>query len=153
VELLVVGDGPALDEARAAAVGVEGIHFRGAVEDQDEIARSLRATLALVIPGGVGLAVNHAFAHGRPVLTRVNDMHGGEVEYIADGENGLVVPGDLDAFAEALAGFLNSPEQQRRLADGALATRDSLSLDAMVAAFDSGVAQVLAGRFGAPGTS
>jgi glycosyltransferase involved in cell wall biosynthesis len=145
VELVVLGDGPELPEIRALAAGLPGVHLVGAVADQELIARYLRVGLALVIPGGVGLAVNHAFALGRPVITRVNRLHGGEVEYIEDGLNGLVVGGDLDAFVDALAGFLGSEETQRRLADGALRTSEQLTLDAMVRAFDDGVARVLAG--------
>jgi glycosyltransferase involved in cell wall biosynthesis len=145
VELVVIGDGPELPEIRALAADLPGVHLVGAVADQELIARYLRVGLALVIPGGVGLAVNHAFALGRPVITRVNRLHGGEVEYIEDGINGLVVGGDLDAFVEALAGFLGSEEMQRRLADGALRTSERLTLDAMVRAFDDGVARVLAG--------
>jgi glycosyltransferase involved in cell wall biosynthesis len=123
---------------------VPGVHLVGSVADQERIAQYLRVGLALVIPGGVGLAVNHAFALGRPVLTRVNRLHGGEVEYIEDGVNGLVVDGDLDAFVAALAGFLGSPALQQRLAEGALRTGEQLTVDAMVRAFDEGVARVLA---------
>lgn len=145
VELVVIGDGPEMPSIRAAAAGMPDVRLLGAIEDQALIARYMRVALALVIPGGVGLAVNHAFALGVPVITRVNNMHGGEVEYIEDGANGLVVPGDLDAFVAALARYLDSPEAQGRLAAGALESRERLTLAAMVQAFDAGVTQALRG--------
>ena len=143
VEVVVIGDGPELERTRAAAAGLAGIHFRGAVYDPKVLARHLRVASAMVIPGAAGLAVNHAFAHGVPVVTRESASHAPEVDYIEDGVNGLVVRGDLDRFAAAIAGLLASPERQRTLAAGALETSSQLSLEQMVRAFDRGVAASL----------
>jgi glycosyltransferase involved in cell wall biosynthesis len=85
------------------------------------------------------LVVNHAFAHGVPVLTRESELHAPEAEYIAHGRNGLLEPGTFDEFANAVARILDSPERQRELAAGAAATAAELSLDRMADAFDGGV--------------
>jgi glycosyltransferase involved in cell wall biosynthesis len=103
----------------------------------------LRIAAAVVIPGKVGLAVNHAFAHGVPVITRLSDLHAPEVEYIRPGHNGLIVPGDLDAFVDRVRCFVRSATERTRLAEGALRTREELTLTAMVRAFDGGVARAL----------
>lgn len=54
-----------------------------------------------------------------------------------------MVEGGPDDFARALERFVASPEERRRLADGALATRAELLLETMVAAFDGDVRRAL----------
>ena len=75
VEVVVIGDGPELEGIRARAAGRERVHFLGELYDQEAVARHLRVASAVVIPGKVGLAVNHAFAHGVPVITRESRLH------------------------------------------------------------------------------
>ena len=62
------------------ANGAAWCHFRGPIYDSDTLSRIFRAGDALVIPGYVGLAVNHAFAHGLPVVTCQSPMHSPEIE-------------------------------------------------------------------------
>jgi glycosyltransferase involved in cell wall biosynthesis len=146
VEAVVIGDGPALADAEAAAAGTAGIHFPGRIDDQPLIADYMRVGQALVIPGKVGLALNHAFAHGVPVLSQAGKLHAPEADYLRHGYNGLMAEGD---FGAALEHFVTSPAEQANLARGALATRDELSLERMVAAFDGGVRRMLRMEAGA----
>ena len=143
VEAVVIGEGPELARIKAEAEGLAGVHFLGAVYDQETVARYLRVASAMVVPGAVGLVVNHAFAHGVPMITRESRLHGPEVDYIEPGVNGLIVPGGLDQLAAAIADLVASPESRAALAEGALRTRSELSLDEMVRAFDRGVAASL----------
>ncbi len=143
VEVVVIGDGPELEGIRARAAGGDRVHFLGGLYDQEAVARYLRVASAVVIPGKVGLAVNHAFAHGVPVITRESRLHAAEAEYIIDGVNGLRVEGDLETFASTLAAFVDLPARQETLAREALATRGDLTLEAMVRAFDGGVERAL----------
>ena len=53
---------------------------------------------AVVMPGKVGLAATHAFAHGVPVITREHGLHAPEVEYIESGRNGLIIAGNVEVF-------------------------------------------------------
>jgi hypothetical protein len=76
---------------------------------------------ALVIPNYV--AVNHAFAHGLPVITCHSEVHSPEIEYIEPEINGLV----LRSLWELGAGpprFPGSIELRRNLAAGALKSRE-----------------------------
>ena len=144
VETVVVGDGPDLERVRDLAAGVDGVRFEGEVYDPGRVARWLRVATAVVIPGKVGLAVNHALAHGVPVLTRESDLHAPEVEYLEHRRNGLIVPGGHPEFTAAVAEVVADTALRRSLAEGALASREALGLDAMVAAFDGGVRRALA---------
>jgi glycosyltransferase involved in cell wall biosynthesis len=146
LEVVVIGDGPQLPEVRTRAAGMEGVHVLGEVSDQRAIARVMRVSAAVVIPGAVGLAVNHAFAHGVPLITRPGALHGPEIEYLVDGVNGRLVAGDLAAFARGIAEVVGDPGRRTLLASGALRTGGALGLDAMVDAFDQAVAAVTGGE-------
>jgi hypothetical protein len=80
------------------------------------------------------------------VITRELETHSPEIEYIEHEKTGLIVPGDLDAFATTLARFADSPEWQARLAAGALENRDSLRMDDMAARFDEATRITVARR-------
>jgi glycosyltransferase involved in cell wall biosynthesis len=65
-------------------------------------------------------AAVEALALGTPLVA--TDV-GGVGEVVVDGVNGLLVPpGSADAFGEALARLLSSPELRARLSEGALAS-------------------------------
>jgi glycosyltransferase involved in cell wall biosynthesis len=144
VEVVVIGDGPGAAAVAEAAAGVAGIHLRGEIRDPLRVAEYMRIATALVIPGKVGLAVNHAFAHGLPVVTMEGDWHAPEVEYLIDGVNGRIVPATSEAFDDALARLVEEPEWQAELSAGALRTARGLGVEAMAERFDAGVAAVLA---------
>ena len=54
VEVVIAGDGPQLPEVRTRAAGMEDVHVLGEVADQRAIARLMRVSAAVVIPGAVG---------------------------------------------------------------------------------------------------
>ena len=143
VEAVIIGNGPELDRVKEIGRPIQGIHFLGEVYDQEIIAQYMRICSAVVIPGAVGLAVNHAFAHGVPVITRQHNNHGPEVEYIVSGKNGLVIDGDFASFVRETVVYLNSPDCQKRMAKAALERRNVLTLDFMVKAFDEAVSKAI----------
>jgi len=143
VETIIVGAGPAEDDLKTLASDVPGVRFVGELPPGEEIARYLKVASALVIPGNVGLAAVHAFAHGRPVITRKHHMHGPEVNYITHGVNGLIVEGGPDDFAEALTRFVESRGCQKQLADAALVARDEFRIERMADRFDRAVRETI----------
>lgn len=143
VEGVIIGDGPDLPRVKEEAAGVEGIHFAGEIRDREHVGRYLRVASAVAMPGKVGLAVNHAFAHGVPVVTRAGTLHAPEFEYLEPGRNSIVVDGDLDAFAAAVAELADSPRLQATLAAGALESRESLTMASMAESFHRAVLQTL----------
>ena len=139
VEAVIIGDGMCMDDLKAQAKDVPGIHFLGHKPPNDEVARCLKVSAASVVAGMVGLVANHALAHGCPVITRELDTHSPELEYIEHDRNGLIIPGDMDAFAGTLARLADDEAWQARLARGALETREGLRMDDMAARFDEAV--------------
>jgi glycosyltransferase involved in cell wall biosynthesis len=143
VEVVIVGSGPEEKRLAALADGARWCRFLGPIHSTEPLSRVFRASDALVIPGYVGLAVNHAFAHGLPVITCHSPTHSPEIDYVRPGDNGLVVP-SLDGLAEGIRHFAESAELRARMSAGALQTREKLDLQRMVEAFDSSVARALA---------
>ena len=146
VEALIIGSGSCEAALKEQAADVPGIHFLGALPPNDKVARALKVSAATVVAGMVGLVANHALAHSRPVIARELDTHSPELEYIEHERNGLIVAGDLDEFARTLARFADDPDWQARLAQGARATRDGLSMDRMAERFDEAVRVTVARR-------
>jgi glycosyltransferase involved in cell wall biosynthesis len=142
IEVLIVGSGPAESQLRRLAGDEAWCRFLGQVQNSDALSRIFRASDAVVIPGYVGLAVNHAFAHGLPVITCQSDIHSPEAEYIEPEVNGLILPLPQDLEAGLLR-FAVSLELRRSLAAGALRSREKLDLRHMVEAFDQGVGRAL----------
>jgi glycosyltransferase involved in cell wall biosynthesis len=139
VEVLVIGSGPREAPLRELAADMPEIHFLGGLPPNGQVARCLKVSIASVVAGMIGLVANHSLAHGRPVITRDLETHSPEIEYVEHERTGLIVPGDLDAFAAELARFADDSEWQERLAQGALAARDALRMDLMAERFDEAV--------------
>src|SRR4051794_36090705 len=116
--LTIVGDGadrPSL-EALASQLGIaQRVRFLGARPRPQVL--GLMATADAVVLTSAWENFPHglveALAMGTPVIaTRV----GGVPEIVADGQNGLLVePGDAQAFAAAVNGFLDDSELRARL--------------------------------------
>jgi glycosyltransferase involved in cell wall biosynthesis len=145
VEAVIIGEGPELDALKTLGQSIPGVYFTGAIYDQGLVAQYLRIATAMVIPGKVGLAVTHAFAHGVPVITRCHNLHAPEVEYIDPGQNGLVVSGEFEVFLQTVVNCLNGGHHVQMSA-AALQTRERLTLDYMVQTFHEAVLTTLAER-------
>jgi glycosyltransferase involved in cell wall biosynthesis len=141
VNILIFGQGAEEARLRELSTGLSNVVFH---QHSDlKLARALRVSAAVVIPGCVGLAVTHGFAHGVPILTRRGQLHGPEVEYLADGGNGLLLPEELGEFFEALDAFVDDRALQRRLSEGAERTAHTIDMHHMVATFHGLVSECL----------
>jgi glycosyltransferase involved in cell wall biosynthesis len=145
-EVLIAGDGPERTALEALARGLANVHFLGSRYEPDDVARLMKIAAAVVLPGTVGLAVNHAFAFGRPVVTRAGLPHPPEIEYVETGRNGLVTAPALENFVGALAALLRDETLRARLAAGADDSGRALTLDHTVQQFDAGVRHAIAAR-------
>jgi glycosyltransferase involved in cell wall biosynthesis len=114
VRCVVVGDGPERDRlaALARSLEVDGlVRFAGALPTHDEVLAVLAAATVFVLPSvreGFGMVVLEANACGLPVIT-VDHPGNAAVELIADGDNGWVVPGTVEALAEAIRRAVSDP--------------------------------------------
>lgn len=104
-EIWMIGDGPALSalEAKAKACDVP-LHARGALYDEEQIARNIMAADMVASPGKVGLTAMHALAYGTPVVTHSDlDRQMPEIEAIVEGRSGALFRfGDIADLAVAI---------------------------------------------------
>ncbi len=139
VEARIIGGGDQQAALRRRAAAMPEAEVLDETYDQDLLARYLAAADAMVLPGAAGITVTHAFAHGTPVLMRASPLHSPEADYVVDGENGIVAGPGFEDLVEAARRFVASPELRRRLAEGALRTRENFSMERMAQQFHGAI--------------
>ena len=118
VRLLLAGDGPDRGrlEGLAARLGLgERTRFLGFVGDDELVGlyAGARAVYYAPVDEDYGFATVEAFGAARPVVT--TDDAGGVLEFVRDGESGVVCPPDAAAIARALASLAADPALAERL--------------------------------------
>jgi len=146
VEARIIGGGDRLEPLRERTRSIDAVRVTGEIYDQEELARYLAVSDALVLPGAAGITVTHAFAHGTPVLMRKSPLHSPEADYVVDGQNSLVSGESMDDLIAVAQTFVNSPDLRARLASGALRTREQFSMEHMAEQFHQAVDAVLERR-------
>ena len=121
--LLVVGDGPARAQVRAALESAARGRtlFLGEVKNRDiaPIYAACDLTVWPAVNEAYGMALLEAQAAGLPVLSCATR---GVPDVVIDGETGVLVKdADFDALARALRGLLTDRERCRKLGQGAAA--------------------------------
>lgn len=98
VGALIIGDGPERGhlETYAENLNLTDVRFVGAQYGEDA-GKYLFASDAMVLPGALGLAVNHALAYGVPVISQHDPRprrrvigHGPEADHVKHGETGYL---------------------------------------------------------------
>lgn len=118
IHLVVVGDGP--ERARLLQLRAEldlqaRVIFTGRVGEAEkwQILRCADAYVSTTLHEGFGLVYLEAMAAGLPVVTF---DHGGQVDFLRDGETGYLVPlGDVDGIVRAVGRLADEPELARRM--------------------------------------
>ena len=121
--LLVVGDGPAVAEVRAALapLGTERVTYAGALPEHQLAAIYAAADLSVwpAVNEAYGMALLEAHAAGLPVVAGAS---GGVGSIVADRRTGMLVPPrDAPALAAALQPLLDDPATRRAMSQAALA--------------------------------
>lgn len=147
VHVVFVGDGPDAGLVRSAARTRRWVHFVGRA-DGDDLARVCSASSLLLNPGLVGLVALDSFALELPIVTCKLASHSPEFDYLQDGENAVVLPGDATAldFATRISELLRSPHEVAMLREGCRRSSTSYGIDAMVERFAAGIHSALSRR-------
>jgi glycosyltransferase involved in cell wall biosynthesis len=142
--LIVLGSGEDRSLVERVEPTAPWLDFRGATFD-DAKAEILAASSLTLMPGLVGLAIVDAFAYGCPLVTTDQPFHSPEVEYLRDGENGVMLPRQStpSEYAEAVAAVLRDHERLGRLREGCARSAQELSMTSMVERFADGVRTAL----------
>jgi glycosyltransferase involved in cell wall biosynthesis len=87
---------------------IDDVVFTGSLSpDSLETSKYIFSSDIVFIPGWLGLAVNHAFFLGKPIVGSIENEdlrnHGPEAEYVVHGFNGTISKSDdTDAFVQAI---------------------------------------------------
>lgn len=128
-ELVIVGDGPYLEEMRRELRGLPA-HFTGVLEGE-ELAQAYASADIFVFPSATdtfGNVVLEAQASGLPAI--VSDL-GGPQENIRPDQTGLICKaGNPDAFARSMLGLIDYPERRTYMAKNARQSMEQRTFDA-----------------------
>jgi glycosyltransferase involved in cell wall biosynthesis len=128
-ELVIVGDGPYLEELRRGNKGSR-IHFLG-YRRGDELMRIYASADLFAFPSATdtfGNVIIEAQASGLPVV--VVDK-GGPAEQVSEGEDGFIVPrSDVQAMGEAIGKLFADESLRRRMGQAARLKAEGRSIEA-----------------------
>ena len=135
--LRVVGSGfldASLKELAAEEGVADRVVFEGFVPDDELLSLYARAGCVVLAPfeEDYGYTVLEAFKSRRPVV--VTDDSGGPLEFVRDGENGLVVPARPEEMAGAIDTLLSDRKKAKRLGAAGLESVEGMSWDQVVEA-------------------
>lgn len=149
-QLLLVGSGSQAGFAEIAASQRGYIHFLGPRFGHQK-ATLLKMSKLFLMPGLVGLAVMDSFAAGCPLVTTDVSYHSPEIEYLSNGDNGVMVENadDPSVYAGVVANLLKDDKKLQRLSAMARATSEHYSIERMAEHFSEGVLAALAHPVGA----
>lgn len=140
--LLIIGGGPMADEVADFASRRPWVAYVGPKFGHEKAVLLKLATMWLN-PGLVGLGILDAFCARLPVLTTDLPLHSPEIEYLVDGENGLIVPPTADDFSSAITRLLKDGALLDRLRNGAQNAAQQYSIETMIENFATGVERCL----------
>ncbi|MHB8772542.1 MAG: glycosyltransferase family 4 protein [Syntrophales bacterium] len=143
-EMLFIGAGPESAGVRMAAEQYGWIHYLGPRFDEARVPFFMLAKLSLM-PGIVGLAVLDSFALETPLVTTNVPYHSPEIDYLADGVNGIIVQDsdDLGAYASRVVHLLQNDEARLKLVEGCRRARGNYTIEGMAANFSAGIMRAL----------
>jgi glycosyltransferase involved in cell wall biosynthesis len=118
-----IGDGPYLNKLKEIVQikKIENnIKFYGAIHDDIRNGEILYCSDLMVMPGYVGLSVNHAFNFDCPVVTfqqkENGPFHSPEIEYLINSRTGYIVETHtVKAMSEVVNEYLNNKEIQNQM--------------------------------------
>jgi glycosyltransferase involved in cell wall biosynthesis len=143
-----VGDGDCLDQIKNTVIE-KGLNsnfkFYGAVNDDTKNGELLYCSDLMVMPGLVGLSINHAFNFDCPVVTFQQTGHGPEVEYLINGETGFLVEDyATESMALIISKYLNNIDVQDRMkARIRKMVETTCSINNFISGFDNAIKYVL----------
>lgn len=133
--LIVVGDGPqraTLERLAAEAGAADRVEFRGPMWGE-EVARLYSGALAVIyapFDEDYGYVTLEAFLSAKPVITAADS--GGTLEFVVDGENGVVCPPDPIAIGRAVSTLAADRPMAERLGHAGLARARDVTWDGVV---------------------
>lgn len=143
-EMIFIGAGPEDKKVKESAKKHGWIHYVGPKFDEEKVPYFMVSKLFLM-PGLVGLSILDAFALEVPMITTDIPYHSPEIDYLAEGVNGVIIREmtDPSLYAAAVSCLLKDDEARQKLVAGCRAAAGKYTIEEMVARFAAGVLNAL----------
>jgi glycosyltransferase involved in cell wall biosynthesis len=121
------------------------VTFHGSVYEDQKSGEFLYASDMMIMPGYLGLAVNHAFIFDCPVVsfsqTEKGPFHSPEIEYVVENETGFLIPDlSVEKMANTIVSYLlNEPLQLKTKENIRYKMEHELTIDNMVKGFTDAI--------------
>ncbi len=145
VDFTLAGTGPDEAALRAAFQGVEGVHFKGALRNQDVPDFFAAQDVFILLSDFEGLPLALLEAMGAGTVPVVPDLESGMREAVPEACGIRVPVGDVDAAAAAIMRLAENPEELERMSESALAHARSMFTAQRMAADFTALFQRLSG--------
>lgn len=140
--LIFVGAGQESYKVEEASENYDWIHYVGAKFGSDRVAYFKMSELFLM-PGLVGLAILDAFATQTPMVTTDFPYHSPEIEYLENGENGIITSNSIEDYSKLVIDLFQNQEKIWSLKEGCLKSSALYSTENMVENFKNGILKCL----------
>lgn len=141
--LIVIGGGPEADFISRHAASRPHVCYLGPLVGNEK-AICFRMSQIFLMPGLVGLAILDSFAANLPLVTTVDALHSPEIAYLRHEVNGLMLPGDRQAYANGIVELLRNTQRLEFLSMNAGQAAMRYTIENMVSNVTSGILDALA---------
>lgn len=143
-EIVFIGDGPDAYKVEEFCKTHSWGRFLGQISGVERASYFALAKVFLM-PGLVGLAVLDSFALATPMITTDNSFHSPEIEYLIDGENGLVVANVLEDYVSAVVRAMTDDDLLTKLQAGCAQSAKLYTIDNMALNYAQGLRSFVSG--------
>lgn len=135
---IVIGSGADQNLIEEAIKTRSWMHYLGNKFDLERV-KYFKISSVLLMPGLVGLGILDAFALQTPLVTTEYPYHSPEIEYLKNGENGVIVDGDVEEFADNVVSLMLDAEKREKLINGCQISAQRYTVENMVNNFALGI--------------
>lgn len=141
-KLVIIGDGPQRSFIIEAEAEYTWLRYVGRQIDGDK-ANYLKMASVLLNPGLVGLGILDAFAAGIPIVTTDCGFHSPEIDYLRQGDNGLMTKNTLEDYVQNVVHILTDSSLASHLHKGCLEASSHYTIENMAENFRAGILKAL----------
>lgn len=140
-QMIFIGAGIDAPKVIEAAAQYPWMHYVGSKFGKDRVVYFKIASLFLM-PGLVGLAILDSFVFETPIVTTNYAFHSPEIEYLEQGENGIMVNHSIVDYSDAVVALLSNGYYKLMVPYCKVCAK-KYSIENMVENFKSGIMQAL----------
>lgn len=140
--LIVIGGGPEADFISRHAASRPHVCYLGPLVGREK-AVCFRMSQVFLMPGLVGLAILDSFAANLPLITTVDALHSPEIAYLRHEVNGLMLPGDRQAYADGVVELFRDIQRLKFISMNAGQAAMRYTIENMVSNVTSGILDAL----------